>query len=103
LIYFIPYVYLFIAFLIHRRTEATPETVKVPGGPATATVVGVSGLLVTLFAMGVAMIPPGDETQPMIFELKVVGGAIAFVALGGLVYWRAHRIAARQNATFQPQ
>ena len=89
LIYFIPYVYLFVSFLLHRRTEAPPETVRVPGGPLGAGLVGVSGLLVTLFAMGVATIPPGDDAQPWLFVLKVVGGAIGFVLVGGLVYWRA--------------
>jgi hypothetical protein len=54
--------------------------------------VGISGLLVTLFAMGVATIPPGDDAQPWLFVVKVVGGALGFVVLGGLVYWRAQRL-----------
>jgi hypothetical protein len=29
--------------------------------------------------------------QPLVFELKVVGGALAFILLGAIVYWRAHR------------
>jgi amino acid transporter len=91
LIYFIPYVYLFVSFLIHRRTEAPPDTVRVPGGRIGAWLVGLSGLAVTLFAMGVAMIPPGDDAQPGLFFLKVVGGALSFVLIGGLVYWRAQR------------
>ena len=95
LIYFIPYVYLFISFLLHRRTEAPADAVRVPGGRIGAMAVGVSGLLVTLFAMGVAMVPPAEETQPLLFELKVVGGALGFILLGGAVYWRAHRSAAR--------
>jgi amino acid transporter len=91
LIYFIPYVYLFLSFLLHRRTEAPPETVRVPGGPLGAWLIGGSGLLVTLGAMGVAMVPPGGDTSPIAFEAKVVGGALGFVLLGGLVYWRAGR------------
>jgi amino acid transporter len=91
LIYFIPYVYLFVSFLIHRRTPAPPETVRVPGGVVGATAVGLSGLAVTLFAMCVAMIPPGDDAQPGLFLTKVVGGALGFVLVGGLVYWRAQR------------
>jgi amino acid transporter len=96
LIYFIPYVYLFISFMLHRRTPSPPDAVRVPGGAVGATVVGMSGLLVTLFAMGVAIVPPADEMQPLLFELKVVGGALSFIALGGIVYWRAHR---RQTVT----
>ncbi|MES2180408.1 MAG: APC family permease [Gemmatimonadota bacterium] len=91
LIYFIPYVYLFISFILHRRTKAPADTVTVPGGPATAMLVGVSGLVVTLFAMSVAMVPPADDANPLLFEGKVVGGALAFVLLGGVVYWRANR------------
>jgi amino acid transporter len=94
LVYFIPYCYLFISFLLHRRTEAPPDTVRVPGGAVGAWVVGLSGLFVTLFAMFVATVPPGEETRPLLFEIKVVGGALGFVLLGGLVYWRAHRRAA---------
>jgi amino acid transporter len=96
LIYFIPYVYLFVSFLLHRRTVAPPETVRVPGGRIGAGLVGISGLLVTLFAMGVATIPPGDDAQPWLFVLKVVGGALGFVLVGGLVYWRAQGRAGRK-------
>jgi glutamate:GABA antiporter len=88
LIYFIPYVYLFISFLRLRRMEAPPEAVRVPGGAIGARATGVSGLVVTLLAMGIAMVPPDGETDPLLFELKVVGGALTFVALGGVVYWR---------------
>jgi amino acid transporter len=97
LIYFIPYCYLFISFLLHRRTPAPPDTVRVPGGPLVAQLTGISGLLVTLFAMGVAMVPPSDEAHPMLFEAKVVGGALGFILVGAIVYWRAHRSAMRPS------
>jgi amino acid transporter len=97
LIYFIPYCYLFISFLLHRRTEAPADVVRVPGGTLGAQATGISGLLMTLFAMGVAMVPPSDEANPMLFEIKVVGGALGFVLLGGVVYWRAHRSAGKTS------
>jgi hypothetical protein len=46
---------------------------------------------VALFAMIVAMVPPDGETNVLLFEAKVVGGALAFILFGGAVYWRAHR------------
>jgi amino acid transporter len=91
LIYFIPYVYLFISFLRLRRERAPADAVRVPGGRIGAGAVGVSGLVMTLLAMGIAMVPPDGETNPLAFEAKVVGGALAFVGLGGVVYWRGRR------------
>jgi hypothetical protein len=43
--------------------------------------------------MGVAMVPPSD-TDPWLFELKVIGGALGFVVLGGVVYWRRRAVRA---------
>jgi glutamate:GABA antiporter len=90
LIYFIPYLYLFIVFLIHRRRgENRSDVVHAPGGAAGACLTGLSGLVVTLFAMIIATIPPPDMVNATAFRLKVIGGALGFVAIGGLIYWRA--------------
>jgi amino acid transporter len=91
LIYFIPYVYLFLSFLLLPRSDAPSDVVRVPGGWIGARAVGASGLIVTLLAMAIAMVPPDGDSDPLLFELKVVGGALAFVALGGVVYWRGRR------------
>jgi hypothetical protein len=64
--------------------------------------IGASGLFVTIFAIAVAMVPPGGETNPVLFELKVVGGALAFILLGGAVYWRAHSGERSLTHTDQP-
>jgi amino acid transporter len=90
LIYFIPYIYLFVSFLIHhRRAEPAAEVILAPGGKLGALAVGLSGLTVTLFAMVVATIPPPGTEAPWIFRVKVIGGASGFVLLGGVIYWRA--------------
>jgi amino acid transporter len=91
LVYFIPYVYLFISFLLLRRTPIAAEALRVPGGKSGALLVGMSGLAVTLFAMAVAMVPPGEDARPVLFLVKVVGGALGFVLFGGVVYWSARR------------
>jgi glutamate:GABA antiporter len=91
LIYFIPYVYLFISFLVLRRERAPAESVRVPGGRLGARAIGVAGLTVTLLAMVIATVPPDGETNPIGFWAKVIGGALGFVALGGVVWWRSER------------
>ena len=90
LIYLIPYIYLFVCFLIHRQRAVTIIGARLaPGGNPGAWAVGLSGLLMTLFAMLMAMIPPPGTNSPWTFSAKVIGGAVGFVLLGGVVYWRA--------------
>lgn len=90
LVYFIPYIYLFICYLMVRRK---PESGAggTPRSRPMAMLVGVSGLALTLFAMLVATVPPSDTPDPWMFRLKVIGGAAGFVLLGGVLYWRGRR------------
>jgi amino acid transporter len=87
LIYFIPYLYLFLCLLRQAR-QPTGEGLM-PGGRTGATIAGVCGFAVTAFAMIVASIPPGDAPSRVVFALKVIGGAAAFVVLGTVIYLRA--------------
>lgn len=87
LVYFIPYLYLFLCLLRQARGSAQPG--PLPGGRVGATLAGLCGLGVTAFAMIVASIPPGDAPNRGVFAAKVIGGAAAFVVLGGLIYVRA--------------
>jgi glutamate:GABA antiporter len=90
LIYFIPYLYLFIVFLIHRRRSAnSSEVVLAPGGSIGGWLTGLSGTIVTLFAMIIATIPPPGTGDSLLFRLKVIGGALGFILMGGLTYWCA--------------
>jgi amino acid transporter len=83
LVYFIPYIYLFVCFLVVRMKE--------PVGRPAALVIGLCGLALTLFAMLIATVPPSGTTEPWLFRLKVIGGAAFFVAIGGVIYWRGRR------------
>lgn len=86
LIYFIPYIYLFLAYLKFVRATPSPTARGLKPWAVTG-----FGLTLTLLAMIVAMIPPSDTASVALFELKVAGGAVFFVALGGALYWRATR------------
>jgi amino acid transporter len=90
LIYFIPYLYLFVVFLIHRHEgENGSDVVQAPGGSIGRWLAGLSGMIVTLFAMIIATIPPPDIGNTLLFRLKVIGGALGFILIGGLIYWCA--------------
>jgi glutamate:GABA antiporter len=88
LIYFIPYIYLFLSYLTVSLRETGSEPRSWREGKLAATVTGFSGLLLTLGAMIVATIPPSDTPDPWVFRLKVIGGALLFLLIGGVVYWR---------------
>jgi amino acid transporter len=90
LIYFVPYLYLFFVFLIHRRrAEDGSGIVHVPGGSIVGWLTGISGIIVTLFAMIIATVPPPDVGNGFAFRLKVIGGALGFILIGGVIYWCA--------------
>lgn len=82
LIYFIPYCYLFLSYL--KLTAASPS---VSAGGFKRRYVGFVGLALTVFGMALAMVPPADA-DVLVFELKVVGGTLAFLVLGAWLYWR---------------
>jgi glutamate:GABA antiporter len=90
LIYFIPYLYLFVIFLIHRRRSVnSSQVVLAPGGSIAGWFTGLSGMIVTLFAMIIATIPPPDIGDSLLFRLKVIGGALGFILIGVVIYWSA--------------
>ena len=88
LLYFIPFVYLFVSLVIHRRRDrAAGLTTKT----ADAWILAAAGAFVTIFAMVIAMIPPSGETHRALFFAKVLGGALLFIGLGAVLYWRGQR------------
>jgi amino acid transporter len=101
LIYFIPYLYLFISYMAVSLKDNAPGPRPWYEGKIATALTGLSGLLLTLGAMIVATIPPSDTAEPWLFRLKVIGGAALFVAIGGVVYWRGRRTAPLRSAIEQ--
>jgi amino acid transporter len=88
LIYFIPYIYLFVCYLTDRLRG---RHIVTGGSRALTLVIGIAGLALTLLAMLIATVPPGGTDDPWLFRVKVIGGAGVFVLLGCLVYLRGRR------------
>lgn len=89
LIYFVPFVYLFLALIVLRRRVPEPGR-----GVVSALAIGGCGIAVTLFAMVIATIPPTGTAQPLLFFAKVVGGAVLFIGAGAVLYLRRRRVPA---------
>ncbi|MEO6446120.1 MAG: APC family permease, partial [Gemmatimonadaceae bacterium] len=69
LIYFIPFIYLFVVYLRFTAHRGAPHRVR-------HTITGIAGLFLTVLAMVVACVPPSDTPSVLVFELKVLGGAL---------------------------
>jgi amino acid transporter len=80
ILFFIPYVYLFAAYLRLRRHRTL-------GTGA----LGLVGLAAVLFSILLGFVPPADEAHPWLYEGKVVGGVIGFMLLGVVLARRGVR------------
>jgi amino acid transporter len=86
ILYFIPYLFMFVdAVLLRWKRPEMPRKVSIPGGLAGVLVISALGFLVTLISIGFAFIPP-PETELITYEVQVVGGTLAFIVAGILLY-----------------
>ena len=79
-LFFIPYLYLFFAYLRLRRERNV----------ATA-LAGLVGSAAVLFSIVLGFVPPADEASPWLYEAKVAGGVIGFMLLGVVLLGRRVR------------
>jgi len=94
ILYFIPFLYMFAAVirLAYRRDRAAnAHAVLVPGGLTGVWISGSLGFIVVLIGILVSLVPPGDSSDKLGFELKLVGGTAASILLGLVLYWRGAR------------
>ena len=90
-VYFIPYLYLFAAFLkLGVPAEASFRGIPVPGGRWGTAVVGVIGFLTTAIAIVFALMPP-EGSNFWMFEGKILGGCALLLGFGWLLYRRGQR------------
>lgn len=79
-LFFIPYLYLFLAYLRLRRRRT-----------AGSGLVGLLGSAAVLLSIVLGFVPPADEPRPWLYEAKVVGGVIGFMVLGVVLAGRGVR------------
>lgn len=92
IVYFIPYLYLFAALIRLGVVETVaPGVIPVPGGRAGTLVVGSVGFATTAIAIAFALVPPDGTANPILFEVKTLGGCLGLIILGWLFYRRGRR------------
>lgn len=95
LIYFLPYLYLFAAFLRLRSMDALmppdENTIVLPGGSAGAWLIAGCGLLATLIAMGLVFVPPSGTENVLNYEVNLIGQAAILIAIGMAFYFTTRR------------
>jgi amino acid transporter len=84
ILFFIPYVYIFVAFLRHAEGRAPLSSI-----------LGVCGLLSTCVSIFMAAWPPSD-VNAVRYLIGVVGGTLVLLAAAVALYWFAARRMARQ-------
>src|ERR1700756_1496594 len=102
ILYFISFLYMFAAAV---KLAARPDrknnerAVLVPGGKIGVWLAAGLGFVVGLGSIVLSLIPPGEEANKPLFEMKLVGGTVAAILLGLVLYWRGARQKAKERAT----
>jgi amino acid transporter len=94
ILYFIPFLYMFagVVKLAGRKDRAeNPHAILIPGGKFGLWACGILGFVVVLVGIFVSLVPPGDTVNKWSFELRLVGGTLASIFLGLILYWRGAR------------
>jgi amino acid transporter len=89
LIYFLPYLYLFAAFV--RLREAADRGRESPGPRWPAVLAAAAGFGATLFAMILVFIPPTGTENVLNYEANLVGQAAAILGIGFVFYATTRR------------
>jgi len=89
LVYFVPYLYLFAAWVRLRRAEtAAPaaDVMNIPGGIAAVWVTASCGFLATLIAIALIFVPPPDTANVFNYEANIIWQFMLLCGIGLAFY-----------------
>jgi amino acid transporter len=91
ILYFVPFLYMFAAAIkLAKRPDRleNKHAVLIPGGLPGVWLISSVGFLIVLIGIAVSLVPPGDSSDKVGFEIKLVGGTVVAIALGLSLYFR---------------
>src|SRR5258708_34585986 len=89
--------------LAGRKDRAeNPHAILIPGGKAGLWLSGGLGFLVVLAGIFVSLVPPGDSTNKILFEVELLVGTAGSILLGLILYWRGGRNKRMAGGFFVP-
>jgi amino acid transporter len=94
LIYFVPYLYLFVALVRLRHDGATPQPQdarRIPGGSAGLWLVAGAGFLATAISLALLFVPPAGTENVVNYEANLIGQAVVVLGVGWVLYWLSTR------------
>ncbi len=91
LIYFVPYIYMFLALARLRddRTSDAGPRFRIPGGRGGVLLTAISGFLATAIAMALLFVPPSGTPNVFKYEANLILQSAGLLAVGFLFYARA--------------
>jgi amino acid transporter len=101
ILYFIPFLYMFAAAIkLFGRPDRTANkhAVLIPGGKPGVWILSIVGFLIVLVGIVVSLVPPGESTNKLGFELRLVGGTVLAIVFGLILYFRGAHEKVRENA-----
>jgi amino acid transporter len=87
--YFIPFVFLFLSMIKIQREPAPPEVIRLPGGKPVAIFIASVGLVTTILAILLSVVPSSDDPHKALSVAKILGSTALLVGAGAAVSWSA--------------
>ncbi|MBZ5497179.1 MAG: APC family permease [Acidobacteriia bacterium] len=100
LIYFLPYLYLFISLVRLRARDSRENNAaqyRVPGGRVGLWFVAGAGGIATAVSLGLVFVPPPGTGNVLNYETNLIGQALIILAIGFILYRRKSSIPAAQG------
>ncbi len=91
LLYFVPYIYLFAAYVRLAPQRAEGERTGRLDGRLMVGLVAAAGLAATGTSLALLFVPPPGTNSVAYFEANLLGQAALIVGIGFALYWRARR------------